>query len=164
MAAASAVVAEERAAADSAVAAWRGVERVGGNDPPGSAFDDRAPGNRERGYVLIAVLIVIVVLSLVAYRFTDAMTSDYRASVRTSDMAQARAAAASGIHYTAACSADPTTRDQRSRRLASTTPALFQDIAVRTDSTNAEEGRLLLDHLRRQLRPASTSTALRRHR
>ena len=45
------------------------------------------------------MLVVIVVLSLVAYRFTDAMTSDYRASVRTADMAQARAAAASGVNY-----------------------------------------------------------------
>jgi type II secretory pathway component PulK len=59
------------------------------------------------GYVLIAVLVVIVVLSLAAYRFTDSMSAEHRAAVRVSDAAQARAAAASGIHYAAALLADP---------------------------------------------------------
>jgi hypothetical protein len=79
------------------------------------------------------VLVVIVVLSLVAYRFTDAMTSDYRASVRSADMAQARVAAASGVNYVAALLADPTTRaDLLGGSLNN--PTLFQGIAVRTDS------------------------------
>jgi type II secretory pathway pseudopilin PulG len=91
-----------------------------------------------RGYVLIAVLVVIVVLSLVAYRFTDAMTSDYRASVRTADMAQARAAAASGVNYVAALLADPTTRaDVLSNSLNN--PTLFQGIAVRSDSSKPKK-------------------------
>lgn len=59
------------------------------------------------GYVLIAVLIVIVVLSLAAYQFTDLMTSEYRAASRSADSAQAKLAAASGIHYAAAMLADP---------------------------------------------------------
>ena len=87
---------------------------------------------RRSGYVLIAVLIVIVVLSLVAYRFTDAMSADYRASVRTADMAQARVAAVSGIHYAAALLADP---ESRASLLGSTlnNPGLFDQIPVRTD-------------------------------
>jgi type II secretory pathway component PulK len=59
------------------------------------------------GYVLIAVLIVIVVLSLAAYQFTDLMTSEYRAASRSADSAQAKLAAASGVHYAAAMLADP---------------------------------------------------------
>ncbi len=59
------------------------------------------------GYVLLAVLIVIVVLTLAAYRFTDSMLGEYRAAVRTSDLAQARAAALSGVHYVSALLADP---------------------------------------------------------
>jgi hypothetical protein len=87
------------------------------------------------GYVLIAVLVVIVVLSLVAYRFTDAMTSDYRAGVRTADMAQARAAAASGVHYVAALLADP---DRRYEVLSQSlnNPSLFQEIPVREDGAS----------------------------
>ena len=64
------------------------------------------PGFRQ-GYVLIAVLIVIVVLTLAAYQFTELMTAEYRASVRTADAAQARHAAVSGVHYAAALLADP---------------------------------------------------------
>src|SRR5207302_3890787 len=68
----------------------------------------KRPLNRERpGYVLIAVLIVIAVLSLAAYQFTELMTSEYRAAARTNDAAQARHAAVSGIHYAAAMLADP---------------------------------------------------------
>lgn len=66
----------------------------------------RNPAQCRRGYVLIAVLLVIVVLSLAAYRFTDAMTGEYRAGARSSESAQARAAAVSGVHYAAAVLAD----------------------------------------------------------
>jgi type II secretory pathway component PulK len=59
------------------------------------------------GYVLFAVLIVVVVLSLVAYQYSDAMASEYRAAVRSSDALQARLAAISGVHYAAAILADP---------------------------------------------------------
>ena len=90
------------------------------------------------GYVLIAVLVVIVVLSLVAYRFTDAMTSDYRASVRTADMAQARAAAASGVQYVAGLLADP---ESRSSVLSNSlnNPALFQGIPVRAGAASQRD-------------------------
>ncbi len=58
------------------------------------------------GYVIFAVLIVVVVLSLVAYRFAESMTSEYRAGVRTAEDAQVKLAAVSGLHYTAAILAD----------------------------------------------------------
>lgn len=61
------------------------------------------------GYVIFAVLIVVVVLSLVAYRFTDSMTSEYRASVRTNDDTQLKMAAVSGLHYAAAVLSDRAT-------------------------------------------------------
>jgi len=56
--------------------------------------------------VLIAVLAVITVLSLAAYRFTDSMTAEYAVAVRSREAAQARAFAASGIHQAAAMLAD----------------------------------------------------------
>lgn len=61
---------------------------------------------RREGYVIFAVLIVVVVLSLVAYRFAESMTGEYRAGVRAADGAQAKMAALSGLHYAAAVLAD----------------------------------------------------------
>jgi type II secretory pathway component PulK len=70
-----------------------------------SSLGDKLRGTRSAS-VLIAVLIVVVVLSLVAYRFTDSMATQRRAAMRTADAAQARAAAISGIHWAAAALAD----------------------------------------------------------
>jgi type II secretory pathway component PulK len=67
----------------------------------------RAPVRDRNGFVIIAVLIVIVVLSLAAYRFTDLMTAEYRAAARSQSAAQVRLAARSGVHYAAAVLADP---------------------------------------------------------
>jgi hypothetical protein len=47
-----------------------------------------------------------VVLSLVAYRFSDAMSAENRAGARTTDEAQAKLAATSGLHYAAALLSD----------------------------------------------------------
>jgi len=57
--------------------------------------------------VLLAVLIVIVVLSLAAYRYSDMMLAEYRATDRILKNAEAKALADSGIHYAAAILTDP---------------------------------------------------------
>ncbi len=94
-----------------------------------------------RGYVLIAVLIVVVVLSLVAYRFTDSMTGEYRAAARSADVVQARAAAVSGVHYAAAMLADPETfYDVLGGDPTQDNPE-FQDVVVRTDPKTGREAR-----------------------
>ncbi len=65
---------------------------------------------RERpGYTIIAVLIVVSVLSLAAYRFADAMTSEYAVAVRSSESAQSKTFAASGVHKAMGMLADPDT-------------------------------------------------------
>ena len=61
------------------------------------------------GYVLIAVLLVIVVLSLSAYQFADSMSAEYQVAYRSMEAAQAKAHAVSGVHYAAAALADPDT-------------------------------------------------------
>ncbi len=66
----------------------------------------RMPPQRD-GYVLIAVVMVIVVLSLVAYRFADAMASEQQVAYRTGEAAQAKAFAISGIHYAMGVLSDP---------------------------------------------------------
>ena len=65
-----------------------------------------SPADGRPGYVLVAVLLVVVVLSLSAYRFTEVMSSEHRAAVRVSDANQARACALSGLHYAAGILAD----------------------------------------------------------
>lgn len=62
-----------------------------------------------KAYVLIAVLIVVTVLALAAYRFTDAMTSEYTVAARSAEAAQTKAFAASGVHYAMGMLADPST-------------------------------------------------------
>ncbi len=74
----------------------RGAGGVGSSRPRG-------------GYVIFAVLVVVVVLSLVAYRFAESMTGEFRAGVRSNDDAQVKLAAVSGLHYAAAVLSDRTT-------------------------------------------------------
>ena len=64
---------------------------------------------RRKAYVLVAVLIVVTVLSLAAYRFTDAMTSEYTVAARSAEAAQTKAFAASGVHYAMGMLSDPAT-------------------------------------------------------
>jgi type II secretory pathway component PulK len=59
--------------------------------------------------VIVAVLIVIVVLSLAAYTFTDLMTAEYRGAAQEREAGQSRAYAVSGIYYATASLADPAT-------------------------------------------------------
>jgi type II secretory pathway component PulK len=67
----------------------------------------RSRSEQRQGYVLLVVLLVVVVLSLVAYQYQDAMSSELQASARAADAVQARANAISGIHYAAGVIADP---------------------------------------------------------
>src|SRR5947207_701888 len=55
-----------------------------------------------RGIVLIAVLVVVVLLTLAAYQYSEFMMAEYKAADSYTRSAQARALADSGVHYTAA--------------------------------------------------------------
>src|SRR5579871_3687139 len=55
-----------------------------------------------RGIVLLAVLLVVVVLSLAAYQYSEWIMSEYQAADAYQRMAQAHALASSGVHYVAA--------------------------------------------------------------
>jgi type II secretory pathway component PulK len=54
---------------------------------------------RRQGVVLLAVLVVVVLLSLAAYNYSDLMLAEYKASDNYHKNAQARAFADSGVHY-----------------------------------------------------------------
>jgi type II secretory pathway component PulK len=95
----------------------------------------QTPTPRRRGYVLIAVLLVIVVLSLAAYRFADAMGAEYQAAIRATEAAQARAYAVSGIHYAMAALADPVTFYDMLGGYPYDNPAAFANIPVGLELT-----------------------------
>lgn len=93
---------------------------------------NRGMQNAERrtGVVLIAVLIVITLLALAAYQYAELMTAELKATDSAMRAAQARALAASGVHYTAAMLAD---RDSFTSRLGSNpydNSGAFQGIEV----------------------------------
>src|SRR5262245_43427051 len=67
-------------------------------------------GSPRRGVVLLSVLIVVVLLSLAAYQYSDLMLSEYKAAVNAHDAVQARHFADSGVHYIAALLSSPDNR------------------------------------------------------
>jgi hypothetical protein len=59
--------------------------------------------------VILAVLVTVVIMSLLSYRYVDLMNQQYRSSLNVARTAQARALAESGVNYTALLLAGPTT-------------------------------------------------------
>jgi len=64
------------------------------------------------GIVLVVVLVIVAVLALAAYQFLDLMMSEYKAADSYLSSTQARAAARSGLRYTAALLSDPAGKNQ----------------------------------------------------
>jgi flagellar basal body-associated protein FliL len=55
-----------------------------------------------KAIILLAVLVVVVMLTLAAYQYSELVTAEYRAADSYARSSQARAFAASGVHYVAA--------------------------------------------------------------
>ena len=60
-----------------------------------------------RGFVLLVVLVVVALLALTCYEFADRTVNDRLAVARKTQLAQARAAALSGVDYVLAMASDP---------------------------------------------------------
>lgn len=99
---------------------------------------------RRRGTVLIAVLVVVTVLSLAAYQYSDLMTAEYRASDYAHRHAQARALADSGLHYAAALLASPDAVASQLNGNPWNNPSAFQDVQVPGDEALSLPGRFTL--------------------
>lgn len=93
------------------------------------------------GYVLVAVLAVITVLSLAAYRFADGMTAEYAVAVRSREAAQAKAFAASGVHHAAAMLADPNAMTGTLGGNPYDVPASFSNVTVGPQDDARQGGR-----------------------
>jgi len=96
-----------------------------------------------RGVVLLAVLVVIVLLSLAAYQYSDMMLAEYKASVNAHHAAQARAFADSGIAYAAVLLS---TSDNIATVNGNVydNPTSFRDVVVGTDDAKNVSGRFWL--------------------
>src|SRR5947209_15741796 len=90
----------------------------------------RTTAPRRGGFVIVAVLMVVTVLSLAAYQYSALMDAEVMAAERIRKTAEARAAADSALSYAMALLAD---KDAFTGKLNSNpfdNPSVFQGIAV----------------------------------
>ncbi len=92
--------------------------------------------HERRGMVLLAVLVIVVLLSLAAYQYSDLMLSEYKAVVNAHRSAQSKAWADSGIHYAAAAISNPNVVTGLNGNIFDN-PDAFSNIAV------GDEGKLM---------------------
>src|SRR6266581_2691002 len=83
-----------------------------------------------RGVVLIAVLIVVVLLTLAAYQYSELMLAEYKATISFTKAAQARALANSGIDYAAMLLSDKNAMQTTLGGNPYDNPGAFQAIPV----------------------------------
>lgn len=99
---------------------------------------------RRCGTVIVAVLVVVTVLSLAAYQYSDLMTAEYRASDYAHRHVQARALADSGLHYAAALLASPDAVSGQLNGNPWNNPSAFRDVSVPGDEGLSLPGRFTL--------------------
>ena len=104
-------------------------------------------GPARPGYVLFAVLIVVVVLSLAAYRYAESMSTELQVSVRTSETSETKAYAASGVHYAIGMLSDRDTLDTALSGNPYDNQDLFGGIAVGDTAGKRGGGRFSLINL-----------------
>jgi hypothetical protein len=90
---------------------------------------------RRAGVVLIAVLVVVAVLALAAYQYSELMNAETRAAVGSTRAAQTRRAADAGVAYAAAILSDPNYFSETLNSNPYDNPTYFKDILVQ-DSDN----------------------------
>src|SRR5688572_25426512 len=91
----------------------------------------RTAAPRRGGFVIVAVLMVITVLSLAAYQYSALMDAEYLAAERIRKTAEAKALADSGLHYAVAHIADPAALSGRLANNPFDNPSAFQAVLVR---------------------------------
>jgi type II secretory pathway component PulK len=93
-----------------------------------------------RGFVLLAVLIVVVLLSLAAYQFSDVMLAEYKANDSYLRSAQARSLAESGIQYAAALLSNPDAYTNTLNSNPYNNPSAFQRVVVNPSASQRFRG------------------------
>jgi type II secretory pathway component PulK len=104
----------------------------------------RKPAPTRQAVVLIAVLVVVSLLTLAAYQYSEMVTSELRAADSSVKSAQARALAYSGIYYTAAVLSDPNSFQGILNSNPWNSQSAFQGVLVYTDPQTGRTGRFTI--------------------
>ncbi len=94
-----------------------------------------------RGVVLLSVLVVLVLLTLAAYQYSELMLAEYKAADSYRRSTQARALADSGVHYAAALLSSPDTVSNSLNGNPYDNPQVFQGILVQDHEVPRFRGR-----------------------
>src|SRR5947209_20181577 len=107
--------------------------------------DRRAYSRPRRGSILLIVLIIVVLMTLAAYQYSELVTAEYRAAEGLNKMVQARALADSGIHYAAVVLSSADTFESVLNYNPYDNATAFANIQVMTiDETKGQMGRFSL--------------------
>src|SRR5687767_422194 len=99
---------------------------------------------RRGGFVIVAVLMVVTVLSLAAYQYSALMDAEYLAAERIRKTAEAKALADSGLHYAIAHIADPEALAGKLANNPYDNPSAFQAVLVRDGQSARSMARFAL--------------------
>jgi type II secretory pathway component PulK len=89
-----------------------------------------------RGSVLVTVLVVVVLLALASYQYTDVMTSQYKHSTNIVRYNQARMACESGVNYVCALLGEPSNISGMLNGNPYYNPEYYQDQLLMQDKDN----------------------------
>src|ERR1700731_1389649 len=92
-------------------------------------------------FVLLAVLVVVVLLTLAAYQFSELMLAEYSAADSYARSAQAHALADSGVHFAAAALSNSATLTNTLNGNPFNNPQAFQGILVNPQALAHFQGR-----------------------
>jgi type II secretory pathway component PulK len=104
----------------------------------------RKPAASRLAVVLIFVLVVVAMLSLAAYQYSEMITSELRAADSSVNSAQARALAYSGIYYAAAVLSDQNSYQGILNSNPWDSQSAFQGVLVYTDPKTGRTGRFTI--------------------
>jgi len=107
-----------------------------------TGFRTAAP--RRGGFVIVAVLLVIAVLTLAAYQYSTLMDAEYLAAQRMRKAAEARVLADAGVHYAVAMLADPDALTVTLNDNPFDNPKAFQGVLVKEADSPRATGKFSL--------------------
>src|SRR5262245_46590132 len=105
------------------------------------AHPNQSSRPNRRGIVLLAVLLVVVILTLAAYQYSEWMTAEYKAADSFTRLAQAQALAESGVHFAAAALSTPDSISSSLSGKPFDNVQAFQNVLVKQNETLRFQGR-----------------------
>ena len=104
----------------------------------------RTAAPRRGGFVIVAVLLVIAVLTLAAYQYSTLMDAEFMAAERIRKAGEARVLADAGVHYACAVLADPDAFTGKLNSNPFDNPSVFQSVVVKEADSPRAQGRFSL--------------------